>query len=84
MKFEATGALEIEANLETGIELQSLQFEIPEASLAPIFKVKKASFVYYFPEYYEESKRDSWQAKATVTFGEEVAEIRSRNGFQKG
>lgn len=84
VKFEATGALEIETNLETGIELQSLQFEIPEASLAPIFKVKKASFVYYFPEYYEESKRDSWQAKATVTFGEEVAEIQAEMAFKKG
>jgi PKD repeat protein len=84
VKFEATGALEIEANLETGIELQSLQFEIPEASLAPIFKVKKASFVYYFPEYYEESKRDSWQAKATVTFGEEIAEIQAEMAFKKG
>jgi PKD repeat protein len=84
VKFEATGALEIEANLETGIELQSLQFEIPEASLAPIFKVKKASFVYYFPEYYEESKRDSWQAKATMTFGEEVAELEAELAFKKG
>lgn len=84
VKFEATGALEIEANLETGIELQSLQFEIPEAGLAPIFKVKKASFVYYFPEYYEESKRDSWQAKATVTFGEEIAEIQAEMAFKKG
>ena len=84
VKFEATGALEIEANLETGIELQSLQFEIPEASLAPIFKVKKASFVYYFPEYYEESKRDSWQAKATMTFGEEIAELEAELAFKKG
>ncbi len=84
VKFEATGALEIEANLETGIELQSLQFEIPEASLAPIFKVKKASFVYYFPEYYEESKRDSWQAKATITFGEEIAELEAELAFKKG
>jgi hypothetical protein len=84
VKFEATGALEIEANLETGIELQSLQFEIPEASLAPIFKVKKASFVYYFPEYYEEAKRDSWQAKATITFGEELAELEAEMAFKKG
>jgi PKD repeat protein len=84
VKFEATGALEIEANLETGIELQSLQFQIPEASLAPIFKVKKASFVYYFPEYYEESKRDSWQAKATITFGEEIAELEAELAFKKG
>jgi PKD repeat protein len=84
VKFEATGALEIEANLETGIELQSLQFQIPEASLAPIFKVKKASFVYYFPEYYEESKRDSWQAKATMTFGEEIAELEAELAFKKG
>ncbi len=84
VKFEATGALEIEANLETGIELQSLQFEIPEASLAPIFKVKKASFAYYFPEYYEESKRDSWQAKATLTFGAEIAELEAELAFKKG
>jgi PKD repeat protein len=84
VKFEATGALEIEANLETGIELQSLQFQIPEASLAPIFKVKKASFAYYFPEYYEESKRDSWQAKATMTFGEEIAELEAELAFKKG
>jgi PKD repeat protein len=84
VKFEATGALEIEANLETGIELQSLQFEIPEASLAPIFKVKKASFVYYFPEYYEESKQNSWQAKATMTFGEEIAELEAELAFKKG
>jgi PKD repeat protein len=84
VKFEATGALEIEANLETGIELQSLQFTIPEAGLAPIFKVKKASFVYYFPEYYEESKRDSWQAKATMTFGEEIAELEAELAFKKG
>ena len=84
VKFEATGALEIEANLETGIELQSLKFEIPEASLAPIFKVKKASFVYYFPEYYEESKRDSWEAGATITFGEEIAELEAELAFKKG
>ena len=84
VNFEATGALEIRANLEKGIELESLQFEIGEASLAPIFKVKKASFVYYFPEYEEESKRDSWQAKATMTFGEEVVEIAAELSFKKG
>jgi PKD repeat protein len=84
VKFEATGSLEIHANLETGIELNSLQFEIGEASLAPIFKVKKASFVYYFPEYEEESKRDSWQAKGTITFGEEIAELEAELAFKKG
>lgn len=84
VNFEATGALEIRANLETGIELQSLQFEIGEASLAPIFKVKKASFAYYFPEYYEESKRDSWQAKGTITFGEEIVELQAELAFKKG
>jgi len=84
VQFEATGALEIRANLEKGIELQSLQFEIGEASLAPIFKVKKASFVYYFPEYEEESKRDSWQAKGTITFGEEIVELEAELSFKKG
>lgn len=84
VQFEATGALEIRASLEKGIELQSLQFEIGEASLAPIFKVKKASFVYYFPEYEEESKRDSWQAKGTITFGEEVVELEAELSFKKG
>ena len=84
VNFEATGALEIRANLETGIELSSLQFEIGEASLAPIFKVTKASFVYYFPEYEEESKRDSWQAKGTITFGEEIAELEAELAFKKG
>lgn len=82
--FEATGALEISASLETGIELQSLKFEIGEASLAPIFKVKKTSFEYYFPEYYEESKRDSWQAKGTITFGENIAELEAELAFKHG
>jgi PKD repeat protein len=84
VNFEATGAIEIHANLETGIELNSLKFEIGEASLAPIFKVKKASFTYYFPEYEEESKRDSWQAKGTITFGEEIAELEAELAFKKG
>jgi PKD repeat protein len=84
VNFEATGAVEIKANLETGIELNSLKFEIGEASLAPIFKVKKASFVYYFPEAEEESKRDSWQAKGTITFGEEIAELEAELAFKKG
>jgi hypothetical protein len=84
VNFEATGALEIHANLETGIELNSLKFEIDEAALAPIFKVKKASFVYYFPEYEEESKRDTWQAKGTITFGEEIAELEAELAFKKG
>ncbi len=82
--FEATGALEISASLETGIELQSLKFEIGEASLAPIFKVKGAVFEYYFPEYYEESKRDTWQAKGKLTFGEEIAELEAELSFKKG
>jgi hypothetical protein len=76
--------VEIKANLETGIELNSLKFEIGEASLAPIFKVKKASFVYYFPEAEEESKRDSWQAKGTITFGQEIAELEAELAFKKG
>ncbi len=67
--FEATGALEIIAEAKTGINLGSLQFEIPEASLAEVFKVQKASFTYYFPDDPEESKRDTWQAKGTLVFG---------------
>lgn len=69
VNFQATGALEIEADPQTGINLNSLKFTIPEAELASVFKVKEASFVYYFPSYSEESKRDSWQAKGTITFG---------------
>ena len=84
VNFEATGSLQIIANLETGIELSSLQFTIGEASLAPIFKVKNASFTYYFPESPEESKRDSWQAKGTLTFGEEVVELAAELAFKKG
>jgi hypothetical protein len=84
VNFEATGALEILANLETGIELSSLEFTIPEASLAPIFKVTKAKFVYYFPEYFEESKRDSWQAKGVITFGEEIVEMEAELAFKHG
>jgi hypothetical protein len=82
--FEATGSLEILANLETGIELSSLEFTIGEASLAPIFKVTKAKFVYYFPEYFEPSKRDSWQAKGTITFGEEIVEMEAELAFKHG
>ena len=84
INFEATGALEMLANLETGIELSSLEFTIPEASLAPIFKVTKAKFVYYFPEYFEASKRDSWQAKGVITFGEEIVELESELAFKHG
>jgi len=84
VNFEATGALEILANLETGIELSSLEFTIPEASLAPIFKVTKAKFVYYFPEYFEPSKADSWQAKGTITFGEEIVELEAELAFKRG
>ncbi len=83
--FEATGELEIAAGLETGVELNSLKFEIPEASLASIFKVKNASFVYYFPGYSEASKRDSWQAKAGITFAAiEEAGIEGELSFKKG
>jgi hypothetical protein len=82
--FEATGALELEADFEKGVQLSSLKFEIGEASLAPIFTVKKASFEYFFPEYFEESKRDSWQAKGTLTFGEEIVELEAELAFKKG
>jgi hypothetical protein len=66
--FEATGALEIEAD-PTGVNLNSLKFTIPEAGLEKIFTVKEASFAYYFPDAPEESKRDTWQAKGTIVFG---------------
>lgn len=69
VSFQATGELEIVAGLETGIELGSLKFGIPEASLMSIFKVKDASFAYYFPGDPDPNKRDTWQAKATITFG---------------
>ncbi len=84
VNFEATGSLEIIANLEKGIELSSLEFTIPEASLAPIFKVTKAKFAYYFPEYYEASKRNSWQAKGIITFGEEIVELEAELAFKQG
>jgi PKD repeat protein len=67
--FEATGAIEIAANAQTGISLNSLKFTIPEAGLEGIFTVKKASFVYYFPSAPEESKRDTWQAQGEIVFG---------------
>ncbi len=67
--FEAMGALEIEADPQTGINLNSLKFTIPEAGLEGIFTVKQASFVYYFPSAPEESKRDTWQAKGEIVFG---------------
>jgi PKD repeat protein len=69
VNFEATGALEVIADLQSGINLGSLQFNIPEAGLASIFQVKDASFVYYFPSDPDASKRDTWQAKATFIFG---------------
>ena len=69
VNFEATGELELLSSQETGIELSTLRFNIPEASLKPIFKVKEASFVYYFPGNPDPEKRDTWQAKATITFG---------------
>ena len=85
VNFEATGALEIIADRETGIELTSLKFAIPEAGLAEIFKVKDASFTYYFPSDPEESKRDSWQAKGTITFGPlEQPGMEAELSFKKG
>ncbi len=83
--FEATGELEIVTGLETGVDLSSLKFEIPEASLASVFKVKDASFVYYFPSDPDASKRDSWQAKAGITFAAiEEAGIEGELSFKKG
>ncbi len=67
--FEATGALEIEADPQSGVNLNSLQFTIPEAGLEGIFTVKKAKFAYYFPSAPEESKRDTWQAEGEIVFG---------------
>jgi PKD repeat protein len=69
VNFQATGALEIEADPQNGINLNSLKFAIEEASLASIFKVKETSFVYYFPSDPDPSKRDTWQAKGKITFG---------------
>jgi PKD repeat protein len=66
--FEATGALEIEAD-PTGVNLNTLKFTVPEAGLEGIFTVKEASFAYYFPGSPEESKRDTWQAKGKIVFG---------------
>ena len=84
VSLEATGALEIRINDESGIELQSLKFEIGEAALKPIFKIKGASFEYFFPSYEEASKADTWQAKGTITFGEEVAQLKAEMAFAKG
>jgi PKD repeat protein len=85
VNFEATGALEIIADRETGINLTSLKFEIGEAGLAEIFKVSKASFTYYFPSDPEESKRDSWQAKGTIAFGPlEQPSMEGELSFKKG
>ena len=67
--FQATGALEIQTSLQSGINLNSLQFTIPKAGLAQVFQVSDAEFTYYFPSYPDASKADSWQAKATLTFG---------------
>ncbi len=84
VNLEATGALEIRVNDESGIELQSLKFEIGEAALKPIFKIKGASFEYFFPSYEEESKANTWQAKGTITFGEEVAKLKAEMAFKQG
>jgi len=85
VNFEATGALEIEADPTNGINLNSLQFTIPEAGLANIFQVKNASFVYYFPSDPDASKRDTWQAKATIVFGPlSQPSLAGELDFQKG
>ena len=85
VNFQATGELELLSSRETGIALSTLRFTIPEASLAPIFKVKEASFVYYFPGNPDPEKRDTWQAKATVTFGLATgAGLEGELSFQKG
>jgi PKD repeat protein len=69
VNFQATGSLEIQADPVNGINLNSLQFTIPQAGLANIFQVQNASFTYYFPSDPDPSKRDSWQAKGTIVFG---------------
>ena len=69
VNFQASGALEIEADPVNGINLNSLQFTIAEAGLLDIFQVKDASFVYYFPSDPDQSKADTWQAKGTIVFG---------------
>ena len=83
MEFEATGALEIIADANTGIDLSSLKFTIPQAGLAHVFQVKNASFAYYFPDDPDTSKQDSWQAKGTITFGP-LGEPRASLSFKKG
>ena len=71
--------------MKADIELQSLKFEIGEAALKPIFKIKGASFEYLLPLLSEEaSKADTWQAKGTITFGEEVAQLKAEMAFTKG
>lgn len=84
VNLQATGALEIRVNNESGIELQSLKFEIGEAALKPIFKIESASFEYFFPSYEDQSKADTWQAKGTITFGEEIAKLKAVMAFRKG
>ncbi len=84
VKFEATGELEIEASLTGGIELSTLKFTIPEASLAPIFTVKEASFAYYGPGNPDVNRRNTWQAKATIGFGELSQGIEGELEFKEG
>jgi PKD repeat protein len=84
VKFEATGELEIEASLEGGIELSSLKFTIPEANLAPIFTVKEASFAYYGPGNPDIYKRNTWQAKGSIGFGELAQGIEGELEFKEG
>ncbi len=83
--FQATGGIEFSAEPESGINLDSLMFAIPEATLAGIFQVKNASFVYYFPSDPEPAKRDTWQAKGEVTFGPNgEPAIEGELAFKKG
>ncbi len=85
VNFQATGALEIVADPEIGVELNSLKFTIPEAGLASIFKVKDAAFSYYFPSDPDPSKRDTWQAKGKIIFGPlEQPSLEGELAFQHG
>jgi hypothetical protein len=85
VNFQATGALEVIADPQNGINLNSLQFSISQAGLADIFQVKDASFVYYFPSDPDASKRDTWQAKGTIIFGPlSQPSLAAELDFQKG
>jgi len=85
--FEATGAIDLNVEIEKGIELSSLQFKIGEASLGSVFKVKEAEFAYYWPGCAETAKCNSWQAKATLEFealGNTGDKLKGELVFKKG